>query len=115
MYPEQIRIIKQFIPKFDCIQNHIILFLKGNRLYENGVENKKCYAKTHDMKIGETVYIFNGEAFGLNSAYCSDLRCFLDNLDESSVKKYYNSIMKKKESKSQSKKITSKESSSKKN
>lgn len=84
------------MPKFDCIQNHIILFLKANRLYENGVENKQCCTRIHDMKIGETVYIFNGEPFGLQSVYCSELRCFLNNLDESAVRQYRESIKKKK-------------------
>ncbi len=43
------------------------------------------------MKIGETAYVFNGEQFGLKSAFCSDLKCFLDNLDESAVKRFIES------------------------
>ena len=78
--------------KFDCITNHIILFLREYRL--QGVENKQCHNNNHTMSIGDTAYVFNGEPFGLNSVYCSDLRCFLDNLDESSIKKYRESIKK---------------------
>jgi len=48
------------------------------------------------MNIGYGAYVFNGEPFGLNSVYCSDLKCFLENLDSESVKKYHNSIKKKK-------------------
>jgi len=81
------------MPKFDCIQNHIIRLIREYRF--SGVESKKCHAKTHDMEIGETAYIFNGTPFGLNSVYCSDLECFLDNLDESSVRKFIESIKKK--------------------
>jgi len=94
MYPDQIKIIKQFIPKFDCIQNHIISFIREYRLA--GVEYKKCSMQMHDMCIGDTAYVYDGKAFGLNSVYCSDLECFLDNLDESSVKKYMESEKSKK-------------------
>ena len=80
------------MPKFDCIQNHIIRFVKANRLYENGVENKLCYNGVHKMKINETAYVFNGDPFGLQSVYCSELECFLDNLDDTSVTKYIESI-----------------------
>jgi len=57
LYPDQIKIIKQFISKFDCIQNHIILFLREYRLA--GVENKKCSIEIHDMHIGDTAYVYN--------------------------------------------------------
>lgn len=96
MYPDEIKIIKEFIPKFDSIQNHIIEFIRANRLYENGVEDKQCCTGLHNMIIGQTAYVFNGEPFGLNSVYCSDLKCFLQNLDESSVKQCHKSIKKKK-------------------
>jgi len=98
------------MPKFDCIQNHIILFIREYRF--PGVENKQCHNGNHSMNIGDAAYVFNGEPFGLNSAYCSDLRCFLDNLDEASVKKYHKSAKKnacQRKSKHPSKKITSKE------
>lgn len=80
--------------KFDCIQNHIIRFIKAeaNRLYEGGVEDKQCYTGEHHMKIGETAYVYNGELFGLKSMYCSNLECFLENIDELSVKKYIESV-----------------------
>jgi len=77
------------MPKFDCIQNHTVRFIREYRLA--GVENKKCSAGFHDMHIGDTAYVYNGESFGLNSVYCSDLECFLDNLDESSVRQYMES------------------------
>jgi len=96
MYPEEIKIIKEFMLKFNSIQNYIIRFIRANRLYEGGVENKKCCINIHDMKIGQTTYIFNGEPFGLQNVFCSDMKCFLENLDESSVKKYIESIPKKK-------------------
>ena len=82
------------MPKFDCIQNHIIRFIRECRL--PGVENKSCCNGTHDMKIGDTAYVYNGEPFGLQSVYCSDMKCFLDNLDESSVRKYIESMPKRK-------------------
>ena len=44
------------------------------------------------MKINETAYVFNGDPFGLQNVYCSELRCFLDNLDYTSVTKYIESI-----------------------
>lgn len=94
MYPEQLTIIKEFVLKFDSIQNHIIVFIRKNRLYEKGVENKQCCTGIHCMKIGQTAYVFNGEPFGLKSVFCSDLRCFLETLDESSVIKYIESIKK---------------------
>ena len=80
------------IPKFDSIQNHIITFIRKNRLYESGVENKQCGTGIHSMKIGQTAYAFNGEPFDLKSVYCSDLKCFLENLDSESVKKFLESI-----------------------
>ena len=95
MYPNEIKIIKEFIPKFDSIQNHIRIFIKANRLFEKGVENKQCCNGIHCMKIGQTVYVFNGEPFGLKSVYCSDLRCFLENLEPESVKKFRESMKKK--------------------
>ena len=82
------------MPKFDCIQNHIIRFIREYRL--SGVENKTCCEKTHEMRIDETAYVYNGEPFGLQSVYCSDMKCFLENLDESSVKKFLESVKKKK-------------------
>lgn len=95
MYPNEIKIIKVFIPKFDSIQNHIRIFIKAYRLFENGVENKQCCNGIHSMKIGQTAYVFNGEPFDLKSVYCSDLKCFLENLEPESVKKYLKSIKKK--------------------
>lgn len=95
MFPDQIIIIKEFILKFDSIQNHIIEFVRKNRLYEKGVENKQCCTGIHCMKIGQTAYVFNGEPFGLKSVYCSDLECFLENLNSESVKKFRESIKKK--------------------
>ena len=92
MYPDEIKIIKEFMPKFDCIQNHIIRLIREYRF--PGVEDKKCSTGVHSMKINQTAYVFNGEPFELPSIHCSDLRCFLDNLDDSSVKKYLKSIKK---------------------
>ena len=86
MYPDQIKIIKSFMPKFDCIQNHIIRFLREHRI--SGVENKKCSTGIHAMKIGEDTYVYNGEPFNLKSAFCSNLKCFLDNLDKSTIYKF---------------------------
>lgn len=82
------------MPKFDCIQNHIILFIRKYRL--PGVENKTCCNETHDMKIGDVAYVYNGEPFGLKSVYCSDMKCFLGNLDESSINEYMKSLPKRK-------------------
>ncbi|MCJ8306530.1 MAG: hypothetical protein HRU07_05710 [Nitrosopumilus sp.] len=48
------------------------------------------------MKIGDAVYVYNGEPFGLQSVYCSDMKCFLENLDELSVIKFLESVKKKK-------------------
>jgi len=92
LYPEEIKIIKGFIPKFDSIQNHIIIFIRKNRLYEKGVENKQCCTGVHSMRIGQTVYIFNGEPFGLKGVFCSDMKCFLDSLEAESIQKYLESI-----------------------
>jgi len=44
------KIIKSFMSKFDCIQNHIIRFLREYRI--QGVENKNCSTGLHMMKIG---------------------------------------------------------------
>jgi len=98
LYPEEIATIKEHMTKFDCIQQNIIDFIRGNRLHKGGVENKQCITGEHHMKIGETAYtLFNEKLFGLKSVYCSDLKCFLDNLDESSVRKYMELIKKEKE------------------
>ena len=94
MYPDQIAIIKQFMPKFDCIQNHIILFLREYRI--QGVENRKCSSKIHNMRIGEDTYVYDGEQLGLKSVFCSDLECFLDNLHESSITRHRQLTQKKK-------------------
>ncbi len=47
------------------------------------------------MRIGQTAYIFDGKPFGLKSVFCSDLRCFLDNLEPESVKMFSESTKKK--------------------
>lgn len=81
------------MPKFDCIQNHIIRFIRKYRI--QGVENTKCSSGIHNMRINEVTYVYNGEPHGLKSVYCSDMKCFLENLDESCIKKFLNSIKKK--------------------
>jgi|APSaa5957512493_1039668.scaffolds.fasta_scaffold17649_3 hypothetical protein len=83
--------------KFGCIQNHIIRFLREYRII--GVENKKCSAGIHTMRIGENTYVYNGEPFGLKSAFCLDLECFLGNLDKITVQKYIKQTKRKKEDK----------------
>ena len=95
MYQDQIKIIKEFTVKFDSTVYAITKFIRPNRFLDGGVENKKCCTKIHELRLGETAYVFNGEPFGLKSVYCSDLKCFLEKLDSKSVKKYLKSIKKK--------------------
>jgi len=83
--------------KFECIQNHIIRFIREYRIH--GVENKKCSAEVHEMRMGDDAYVYNGVPFDLRSVFCSNLECFLDNLDESSIIRYRESLLSKKKSK----------------
>lgn len=80
------------MPKFGCIQNHITRFVREYRI--PGVENKRCSAELHEMRIGEDTYVYNGEPQGLKSVFCSDLECFLQNLDRTSVARYIESASK---------------------
>lgn len=95
MYQDQIKIINGFTVKFDSTVYVISKFIRPNRLLNAGVENKNCCTNTHEMKINQTAYVFNGEPFGLKSVYCSDLKCFLENLEPESVKKFLKSIKRK--------------------
>ena len=60
-----------------------------------GVEDKKCSIGLHEMQIGDDAYVYDGKSFDLKSVFCSDLECFLENLDESSVRKYIKSTKRK--------------------
>ncbi len=87
MYPDQIETVKKFMPKFGCIQNHIIRFVRAHRLLD-GVEDKKCSMMVHEMRIGGCAYVYNGASLGVKSVFCSDLECFLGGLDRTSVVKF---------------------------
>ena len=95
MYPEQIVLISMFTSKFDSTTYAITKFIRSNRLLDGGIEKRKCSNVIHDMEINQTAYIFNGKPFELKSFFCSDMRCFLENLDSESVKKFLESIEKK--------------------
>ena len=86
MYPDELEIIKSFLVKFDCRQNHIIRFIRKNRL--PGVEEKKCSKGVHQMKLGQTAYVYNGKRHGFASAFCSDMACFLNQLDRQTVSQF---------------------------
>ena len=48
---------------------------------------KRCVQmKYTKIKIGMTLYLFNGKPYNLKSFYCCDMKCFLENIDEKSVK-----------------------------
>ena len=96
MYPEQIVLISMFTSKFDSAAYAITKFIRLNRLLDGGIEKRKCSKEIHDMEINQTAYIFNGKPFDLKSFFCSDMRCFLENLEPESVKKFLESIKKKK-------------------
>ena len=90
MYDAELSIVKESMPKFNVIQNHIVVFIRKYRLRDAGVENKKCCIGVHDMKIGQTAYVFNGEPFNLKNSFCSDMKCFLNNLDSDTITKTRN-------------------------
>ena len=87
LYQEQIKIIKSHITKFECIQNHIIRFVRNHRI-QGVVDDKKCSVGVHELRFGETTYVYDGKIDNLKSVFCSDLECFLDNLDKTVIKKY---------------------------
>lgn len=82
------------MPKFDCIQNHIIRFIREYRIPR--VENRKYSIEIHDMVIGDDAYVYDGKLFGFKSVFCSGLECFLNNLEKSAVNKFVESVKKKK-------------------
>ena len=88
MYPDQIKIVKGFVEKFETNANQIMTFVRNNRLLDGGVEKKPCYTGVHSLNIGQTVYVFNGESMGIKSVFCSDLKCFLEGVDKIAVKKF---------------------------
>ena len=89
MYPQELAIIKKFVTKFDSNPNQITVFIREYRLRCAGVEDKMCSTGTHQMHVGQTAYVYNGWPFGLDSAYCSTLNCFLAELDADTVQRYH--------------------------
>ena len=85
MYPEQIKIINSFTEKFDSTQYGITKFIRNNRI-KKAPEEKMCTNEIHRIRPGMTLYLFNGKPYGLKSHYCCDMKCFLENIDEKSVK-----------------------------
>lgn len=84
MYPEQVAIINEFTQKFNSTNYGISKFIRNNRIKKAPQENK-CTNDTHQIMKGTTIYIFNGKPYGLKSFYCSNMKCFLENIDAESV------------------------------
>jgi len=84
MYPWQHKIIDGFLEKFSATRYGIETFIRNHRL-KKAPEEKICPTKSHKIILGSTLYFFNGEPCNLKSFFCSDLKCFLENIDANSV------------------------------
>ena len=88
MYTWQIATIKKFVTKFNVTNYAIQQFLRAHRIQSPEMISKKCTSGQHEIKFGDTVYIYDSKEQSLQSVFCNDLGCFLNVLHKSVIEKF---------------------------